>query len=167
MIRFVEAHRDRFGVEPMCRALQAAPSTYYAARHRSPSARRVRDDALRVKIQHVHAEHFGVYGVRKLWRQLRREGIPVARCTVERLMRELGLSGVARGKTRITTVPDVTSERPADLVERNFRAPAPNRLWVAGLTYVRTWPGFAYLAFVIDVFSRHIVVTCPPKAEPV
>jgi putative transposase len=157
MTHFIDTHRDRFGVEPICRMLQAAPSTYYAARRRPPSARRVRDEALKVKIRHVHAEHFGVYGVRKLWRQLRREGIPVARCTVERLMRELGLSGAVLGKAKRTTVPDDTVERPLDQVERNFRASAPDRLWVADLTYVRTWSGFAYVAFVIDVFSRHIV----------
>jgi len=157
MTRFIDTHRDRFGVEPICRVLQAAPSTYYAARVRPPSVRQVRDEALKVKIRHVHAEHFGVYGVRKLWRQLRREGIPVARCTVERLMHELGLKGAVRGKTKRTTVSDDTAERPADLVDRNFRASAPNRLWVADLTYVRTWSGFAYVAFVIDVFSRHIV----------
>ena len=157
MTSFIDNHKERFGVEPTCRVLQAAPSTYYAARRRPPSARRVRDGALKVKISHVHAEHFGVYGVRKLWRQLRREGIPVARCTVERLMRELGLKGVVRGKARRTTVPADTVERPADLVDRNFHASAPNRLWVADLTYVRTWPGFAYVAFIIDVFSRHIV----------
>ena len=152
-----DAWRDRFGVEPICRVLQAAPSTYYAARVRPSSVRQVRDEALKVKIRHVHAEHFGIYGVRKLWRQLSREGIPVARCTVERLMRELGLKGAVRGKTKRTTVSDDTAERPADLVDRNFRASAPNRLWVADLTYVRTWSGFAYVAFVIDVFSRHIV----------
>ena len=154
MIRFVDAHRDRFGVGPMCRELQAAPSTYYAARGRSPSARQVRDDALKVKIQHVYAEHFGVYGVRKLWRQLRREGIPVARCTVERLMRELGLYGAVRGKARRTTISDDVAERPPDLVERDFRAPVPNRLWVADITYVRTWSGFVYVAFVIRACPR-------------
>ena len=157
MTRFIDNHKERFGVEPTCRVLQAAPSTYYAARRRPPSARQVRDEALKVKIQHVHAAHFGVYGVRKLWRQLRREGIRVARCTVERLMGELGLSGAVRGKARRTTVSDDAAERPPDLVDRNFRAPAPNRLWVADLTYVRTWSGFAYVAFIIDVFSRHIV----------
>jgi putative transposase len=168
MTRFIDNHKERFGVEPACRVLQTAPSTYYAARRRPLSVRQVRDEALpeawreqKVKIRHVHAEHFGVYGVRKLWRQLRREGIPVVRCTVERLMRELGLSGVVRGKTKRTTVSDDTVERPADLVERNFRAPAPNRLWVADLAYPDpdrdTWSGFAYVAFVIDVFSRHIV----------
>jgi len=157
MTRFMETHKERFGVEPICRALRTAPSTYYAARARPMSTRRVRDEALKVKLRHVHAEHFGVYGARKLWRQLRREGIPVARCTVERLMREMELQGAIRGKTVRTTVPDETAERPADLVERDFKAPVPNRLWVADLTYVRTWSGFAYVSFVIDAFSRYIV----------
>ena len=105
----------------------------------------------------THGEHFGVYGARKMWRQLQRERIPVARCTVERLMRELGLSGVVRGKVRRTTVPDESAPRPADLVDRDFRAPVPNQLWVADLTYVRTWSGFAYVAFIIDACSRYIV----------
>jgi transposase InsO family protein len=117
----------------------------------------VHDDALKVKIKETHKEHFGVYGARKLWHQLRREGIPVARCTVERLMRTLGLSGAVRGRKKRTTIPDETVVRPADLVERNFHPPAPNRLWVADLTYVRTWSGFAYVAFIIDAFSRYIV----------
>ena len=157
MTHFINNHKERFGVEPVCRVLQFAPSTYYAARQRPQSDRWLRDEALKVKIRHVHAEHFGVYGVRKLWHQLRRQGIRVALCTVERLMRELGLKGVVRGKTRKTTVSDDTVERPADLVDRNFRAAGPKRLWIADLTYVRTWSGFAYVAFVIDVFSRHIV----------
>ena len=110
-----------------------------------------------MKLQHVHAEQFGVYGARKLWRQLHREGIPVARCTVERLMRELSLSGVVRGKVKRTTVADESAPRPADLVERDFHAPAPNRLWVADLTYVPSWSGFVYVAFVIDVYSRSVV----------
>ena len=157
MTGFIDAHRDRFGVEPICRVLQFAPSTYYGARRLPPSARHVRDGALKVELRRVHAEQFGVYGVRKLWRQLHREGVQVARCTVERLMRELGLKGAVRGKARRTTMSDDTAERPADLVDRNFRASAPNRLWVADLTYVRTWSGFAYVAFIIDVFSRLIV----------
>jgi putative transposase len=152
MTHFINNHKERFGVEPVCRVLQFAPSTYYAARQRPQSDRWLRDEALKVKIRHVHAEHFGVYGVRKLWHQLRRQGIRVALCTVERLMRELGLKGVVRGKTRKTTVSDDTVERPADLVDRNFRAAGPKRLWIADLTYVRTWSGFAYVAFVIDVF---------------
>jgi putative transposase len=121
------------------------------------STRRVRDEALKVKLRHVHAEHFRVYGARKLWRQLRCGGIPVARCTVERLMREMGLQGAVCGKTVRTTVPDETTGLPADLVERDFKAPVPNRLWVADLTYVRTSSGFAYVSFVIDAFSRYIV----------
>ena len=157
MTHFINNHKERFGIEPICRVLQFASSTYYAARQRPISELRLRDEALKVKIRHVHADHFGVYGVRKLWHQLRREGITVARCTVERLMRELELKGVVRGKTRKTTVSDDTVERPADLVDRNFRASGPNRLWIADLTYVRTWSGFVYVAFVIDVFSRHIV----------
>ena len=144
MTRFIETHRERFGVEPICRELEVAPSTYYAARRRPRSARRIRDEALQVQLRQVHAEHFGVYGARKLWRQLTREGIPVARCTVERLMRALSLSGVVRGKPRRTTLPDEHAPRPADLVERDFRATTPNRLWVADLTYVRTSSGFVY-----------------------
>jgi putative transposase len=155
--RFIETHRERFGVEPICRELQVAPSSYYAARQRPPSARLVRDEALKVKLRHVHAAHFGVYGVRKLWRQLQREGIPVARCTVARLMRELGLAGVVRGRVVRTTVADEQAPRPADLVDRDFHAPAPNRLWVADLTYVRTWSGFVYVAFIVDAYSRRIV----------
>ena len=157
MTRIIDAHRERFGVEPICRELQAAPSTYYAARCRKPSARRVRDEALKLRLRQVHDEHFEAYGARKMWRQFRREDVPVARCTVERLMRELGLSGVVRGKPKRTTVPDESAPRPADLVERDFGAAVPNRLWVADLTYVRTWCGFAYVAFIIDACSRYIV----------
>ncbi len=157
MTRYIEAYRERFGVEPICKALQAAPSSYYAARHRPPSARRQRDEALKLKLQQAHAEHFGVYGARKLWRQLQRQGTVVARCTVERLMRELGLAGVVRGRHHRTTISDEVSPRPADLVERDFHAAVPNRLWVADLTYVRTWSGFAYVAFIIDACSRYIV----------
>jgi len=156
-MRFIETHRERFGVEPICRELPVAPSSYYAARQHPPSARRVRDEALKVKLRHVHAEHFGVYGVRKLWRQLKREGIAVARCTVARLMRELGLAGVARGRVTRTTVADEQVPRPADLVDRNFHTPAPNRLWVADLTYVRTWSGFVCVAFIVDAYSRRII----------
>jgi transposase InsO family protein len=157
MTRYIDAFRARFGVEPICKTLQVAPSSYYAARIRPPSARCLRDEALRPKLRQVHAQHFGVYGVRKLWRQLRREGTDVARCTVERLMRDLGLRGVVRGRHKRTTVPDETATRPADLVQRDFHPPAPNRLWVADLTYVRTWSGFAYVAFIIDAYSRYIV----------
>jgi putative transposase len=157
MIAYIDANKDRFGVEPICRVLPIAPSTYYDARHRPPSARRRRDQELTVEIRRVHAEHFGVYGARKVWRQLHREGVAVARCTVERLMRELHLEGVRRGKPRRTTTADAAAARPADLVERNFSAARPNRLWVADLTYVATWSGFVYVALVIDAFSRFLV----------
>lgn len=153
----IDAYRDRFGVEPICRALQFAPSTYWSAKRRAPSARSRRDEELKAEIARVHAENFGVYGAPKVWAQLNREGHAVARCTVERLMRDLGLRGVVRGKPRRTTIPDTASERPRDLVERRFSAPAPNRLWVADLTYVRTWSGFVYAAFVTDAHSRRIV----------
>jgi transposase InsO family protein len=143
MIAYIDAHRDRFGVEPICQLLPIAPSTYHAARQRPRSARRRRDTELKVEIARVHAEHFGVYGARKVWRQLHREGIAVARCAVERLMGELGLEGVRRGKTRRTTTPDQTTARPADLVDRHFAAQRPNQLWVADLTYVATWSGLS------------------------
>jgi putative transposase len=137
--------------------LPIAPSTYYDAHRRPLSARKRRDQELGAEIRRVHAEHFGVYGARKVWRQLHREGIAVARCTVERLMSELGLEGVRRGKPRRTTTADAAAARPADLVERNFSAARPNQLWVADLTYVATWSGFVYVAFIIDAFSRFLV----------
>ena len=155
---FIDAHRGRFGVEPTCRVLQVAPSAYYAAKRRPPSARRRRDEALKPEVLRVWRESMGgVYGADKVWAQLNREGTRVARCTVERLMRELGISGVRRGRPKRTTVPAEVTARPGDLVERQFTAPAPNRLWVADLTYVRTWSGFVYVAFVIDVYARSIV----------
>ena len=156
---FIGAHRERWGVEPICDTLQIAPSTYYAAMSRSPSARQVNDEQLKIEISRVHRDNFGVYGIEKVWRQLKREGIQVGRDRVARLMDDLELSGVARGnkKKKRTTIPDELSPRPADLVGRNFTAAAPNRLWVADLTYVSTWSGFVYVAFVIDVFSRFIV----------
>jgi transposase InsO family protein len=164
MIDFIDEHRGQFGVEPICAVLPIAPSTYYAhrARMRDPSRRPprlVRDEELRPQIRRVWDESFdGTYGAKKVWRQLLREGVKVARCTVARLMREMGLRGVARGRAfKITTVPDDTAMRPADLVHRNFVAERPNQLWVADLTYVATWTGFAYVAFVVDVFSRRIV----------
>jgi putative transposase len=157
MIAYIHAHKDRYGVEPICRVLPIAPSTYYHATRRPASARAVRDTKLKGEITRVHAEHFGVYGARKVWRQLHREGITVARCTVERLMRELGLEGVRRGKPHRTTTPEAAATRPADLVGRDFSATRPNQLWVADLTYVATWSGFVYVAFVIDVFSRFLV----------
>src|SRR4030042_1952985 len=132
------------------------------ARPKRASQRRQRDEALKLELQEAHAEHFGVYGARKLWRQLQRQGTVVARCTVERLMRELGLAGVVRGRHHRTTVSDEVSPHPADLGARAFRPAVPNRLWVADLTYVRTWSGFAYVAFVIDACSRYIVGWAPP-----
>ena len=157
MIAYIHAHKGRYGVEPICRVMAIAPSTYYAAQRRPASARAVRDAQLKAEIARMHAEHFGVYGAPKVWRQLHREGITVARCTVERLMRELGLEGVRRGRPRRTTTPDAAAARPADLVERNFSATRPNQLWVADLTYVATWSGFVYVAFVVDAFSRFLV----------
>jgi putative transposase len=156
-VSFIQTHRDRWGVEPICRVLQVAPSTYYAASSRPPSARALRDAELKVEIKRVYKEHFEVYWARKVWRQLGREGVAVGRDRVARLMGELGICGVVRGKPRRTTIPAETADRPADLVERDFTAPAPNRLWVADLTYVATWAGFAYVAFIIDAFSRMIV----------
>jgi putative transposase len=156
MIAYVDAHRDRFGVEPICKVLPIAPSTYYQA-SRPLSVQRRRDQQLKVEIRRVYDDNFGVYGARKIWRQLGREGISVARCTVERLLRELGLQGVRRGKPRRTTTPDATAPRPADLVDRDFSATRPNQLWVADLTYVATWSGFVYVALVIDAFSRFLV----------
>ncbi len=157
MIVFVDAHRERFGVEPICNALQFAPSTYWSAKRRPRSARSFRDGEFTSAIARVHADNFGVYGARKVWAQLHREGVRVARCTVERLMRQMGLAGAVRGRPKRTTVADERAPRPRDLVDRDFAAHAPNRLWVADLTYVRTWSGFAYVAFVTDAFSRRIV----------
>lgn len=164
MVRYITDHRERFGVEPICAVLPIAPSTYFRVRaqqqdERKRSARAKRDDELRVVIRRVYAESFGgVYGPRKVWRQLRREGHDVARCTVERLMREMGLAGVVRGRAwKITTQSQPALDRPTDLVDRTFEATRPNQLWVADFTYVATWAGFVYVAFVIDVFARRIV----------
>jgi len=154
---YIDAHKERFGVEPICRTLAVAPSTYYAVKSRPASDRSLSDEALRPEIARVHRANFDVYGPRKVWRQLHREGRPVARCTVERLMRDLGLTGRVRGKPKRTTIPGDVGARPADLVDRKFRADAPNQLWISDITYVATWAGFAYTAFVIDVFSRRIV----------
>lgn len=157
-MKFIRANRERWGVEPICRVLHFAPATYYAATSRPPSAREVRDGELKPRIQRVWEENFRVYGADKVWAQLNREGTRVARCTVERLMRELGLSGARRGKAfKVTTRSDDRQHRPADLVERDFRAPAPNRLWVADLTYVKTHGSWVYAAFIIDVYSRMVV----------
>jgi len=141
----------------ICRVLQVAPSTYYAARRRPPSARARRDQQLKVEIMRVWDDNYQVYGAEKIWRQLEREGIQTGRDRVARLMRARGIRGVVRGAKRRTTTPAATGERPADLVNRDFSAPAPNCLWVADLTYVATWAGFAYTAFVIDAYSRAIV----------
>ena len=157
MISYVDSHRDRFGVEPICDTLQFAPSTYYAARKRPSSNRQVRDEELKPEIKKVHKDNFSVYGARKVWRQLHREGTTVARCTVERLMGDLGLEGRRRGKKHRTTTPAEGETRPADLVDRCFVAVAPNLLWIADITYVATWSGSAYTSFIFDVFSRRIV----------
>ncbi len=157
MVAFIDEHRDVYGVEPICAQLPIAPSTYYAAKNGPPSARRLRDAALRPEIERVHADNFGVYGAEKVWRQLNREGFGVARCTVERLMRRLGLRGANRGRTTRTTIPSDGADRPRDLVDRDFTAAAPNQLWVADITYVATWAGFVYVAFIVDAYSRFIV----------
>jgi hypothetical protein len=157
MTHFIEGRRGRFGVELLCRTLGAAPSTYYAARIRPPSVRSVTDAWLHEEIERVFKANYSVYGARKLWHQLHREGIRVGRDRVWRLMREAGLQGVRRGRTKFTTRRDDKAVRPPDLVDRDFTAEAPDHLWVADLTYVRTWAGFCYVAFVEDVFSRMIV----------
>ena len=162
MIAFIDDNRERHGVEPICKVLPIAPSTYHkhVAQQRDPlrlSARAQRDRALKPEIARVFAENFAVYGVRKVWRQMRREGFSIARCTVERLMREMGLHGVIRGKPLRTTISDKAAPCPLDRVNRQFHAPAPNRLWVSDFTYVSTWSGFVYVAFVIDVYARYIV----------
>ena len=155
---FIEDHRKNWGVEPICQTLQLAPATYYAAKARPMCARKTRDEDLKVQIRRVWHEHLRVYGADKVWAQLKRESLPVARCTVERLMRVLGLRGAVRGKTYVrTTTYDEFASRPADLVARQFRAKMPNRLWVADLTYVKTHSGWVYVAFIIDVFSRFVV----------
>ncbi|MBN9801076.1 IS3 family transposase [Pseudonocardia sp. UM4_GMWB1] len=171
IVDYIDAHRDRFGVEPICAVLTQhgatiAPSGYYAAKTRPPSRRALSDAALAETIEATFWDRTkgrGVYGARKMWHQLRRDGVtgaagsPVARCTVERLMRQLGLRGVRRGQPVLTTQPDRQATRAPDLVDRNFTAAAPNRLWVVDLTYVPTWSGMVFTAFVSDVFSRRIV----------
>ncbi len=157
MIEFIDQHRDRFGVEPICAELPIAPATYYAAKTRPPSARALSDAVLVGRIRTVHASNYGVYGARKVHAQLLREGELVARCTVERLMRRNGLRGVSRKKGPRTTVPGSAARRPEDLVSRAFTADAPDCLWVADITYVRTFAGWVYAAFVTDVFSRRVV----------
>ncbi len=150
--------RDRgLGVDPVCRVLALSPSTYFARKKRPKSARRLRDEQLMPLIEQVHAGSGGTYGARRITRALGRKGHGVARCTVERLMAELGLEGVIRGRRRRTTVPEPSAPRPPDLVDRDFTASRPGQLWVADMTYVRTWSGWAYVAFVLDVYSRMIV----------
>jgi len=162
MIAFIDDHRDPYGVEPICRVLPIAPSTYHGhvVRRADPakaSPRARQDRVLMEQIRRVHAANFGVYGARKVWRQLGREGIAVARCTVERLMRRLDLQGAVRGKEVRTTIADKATPCPTDKVNRQFWAPQPNLLWVSDFTYIATWQGFVYAAFVIDVFARRIV----------
>ncbi len=162
MIAFIDAQRDVYGVEPICRVLPIAPSTYHvrAARRVNPGklpARARREVALRSEIRRVWEENFQVYGVHKVWRQLRREGIAVARCTTARLMRQMGLSGAIRGKAVRTTITSPAAPCPHDKVNRQFHAPRPNALWLSDFTYAATWAGFVYVAFVTDVFARRIV----------
>jgi transposase InsO family protein len=162
MVSFIDDHRAEYGVEPICAVLPIAPSTYheYKRRHADPGRlpRRARQDiVLRGHIRRVWQENRCVYGVRKVWRQLKREDVAVARCTVRRLMRQMGLQGAIRGRKFKTTIGDDAAARPLDLVDRDFTASRPNQLWVADLTYVATWRGFAYVAFVIDTFARRIV----------
>jgi putative transposase len=162
MVDFIDRHRAALRVESICRVLQFAPSAYYerkkqAATPELRSPRRKNDETLRTAIRRVWDDNFQVYGVRKVWHELVREGFVVARCTVERLMRSMGLQGAVRGKAKRTTISSDRDIRPLDLVHRNFIADHPNQLWVADFTYVATWKGFVYVAFVIDVFSRMLV----------
>jgi transposase InsO family protein len=162
MIAFIEDHRDKHGVEPICEVLPIAPATYYEHRARRTEPARLSDRAqldaeLQPHIQRVFDANWQVYGVRKVWRQLRREGFDVARCTVARLMKVMGIQGVIRGKPQKTTIPDKKLPCPLDKVNRQFRVPAPNMLWVSDFTYVATWKGFVYVAFVIDAYARKIV----------
>ena len=162
MVSFIDAHRDEHGVEPICKVLSIAPSTYYSHLEKRAvpalrSQRARRDEALRPEIHRVFDDNWHVYGVRKVWRQLQREGYDVARCTVARLMKTMGMQGIIRGKPHKTTMPDKKTPCPLDKVNRKFQVPAPNRLWVSDFTYVATWKGFVYVAFVIDAYARRIV----------
>jgi putative transposase len=161
-VTFIDEHKDVFGVEPICRVLTQhgapiAPSTCYAAKSRPPSARAVRDEQLKAEISRVWKDNYEVYGADKIWLELNRQGTAVARCTVERLMRDLGLHGARRGKKVRTTVPGKDGQRAGDLLNRDFTAPAPDRRWVADFTYVAAWSGIVYVAFVVDVYSRAVV----------
>ncbi len=170
---FIDSHREELGIEPICRELAVAPSSYHAhaARLADPakrSARARRDDEIKEQIGQVHEASSGLYGTRKVWHQMRREGSKVAKCTVERLMRSMGLAGVRRGKTTITTISNPKSACPLDKVNRKFRVSRPNALWVVDFTYVHTWAGFVYVAFVIDAYARRIVgwkVSTAPTAS--
>jgi putative transposase len=162
IVEYIDDHKAEFGVEPICRVLtehscKVSSSTYYEARNRPPSKRSVRDEELKAEITRVHEANYSVYGARKVWLQLARENITVARCTVERLMGDLGLEGVRRGEKKRTTVADAQAHRADDLVERSVNPEAPNVLWVVDFTYVSTWSGWVYVAFVIDAFSRRIL----------
>jgi len=162
IVAYIDEHRATLGVEPICQVLtaagtQIAPSTYYAAKTRPPSARAVSDAATSALIAQVHRENYSVYGARKVHTELQRQGHPVARCTVQRLMRQAGLRGISRAKGPRTTIPGTGPDTRPDLVDRTFRAAAPDRLWVADITYCRTFAGWVYAAFVIDVFSRRVV----------
>jgi putative transposase len=158
MVAFIDENRARWGIEPICRVLPIAPSTYHAFKKRPPSDRALRDEYLKVEIEHVWKTNFKVYGGRKVYKQMNRDEIRVAKCTVERLMRQMGIQGARRGRKVFTTIPAADgTERPADLVQRNFSAPAPNRLWLCDITYVKTHSGMVYVAFVIDGFARMIV----------
>lgn len=163
MIAFIDAHKDQHGIEPMCKQLPMAVSTYYEHKDRESdpdkaSNRSIRDRHLKPEIQRVWDENLQVYGVRKVWRQLKREGFDIARCTVERLMKQLGIQGISRGGAKCwTTIRDENQDKPSDLVNRQFVADRPNQLWVADITFVATWSGFVYVAFVIDVYARSIV----------
>lgn len=156
-MEFIDKYRRQFGVEPICQVLGFAPSTYYAAAGRAPSPRARRDEQLKGEILRVYNVNYQVYGARKIWRQLHRDGIVVARCTVARLMKAIGIAGVVRGKPRRTTIPDPANPVPADLLQRDFTAAAPNQRWVADFTEIATWAGTVYAAFVIDCYSRYIV----------
>ena len=162
MVSFIDENRESYGVEPICEVLPIAPSTYYAHKRwerdpESRSSRAQRDEQLQAQIRQVWEQNFQLYGIRKVWKQLNREGVGVARCTVARHMGEIGLRGAVRGRRFKTTVTDEMADRPLDLVEREFQGSRPNELCVSDLTYVATWRGFVYVAFVIDVFSRRIV----------
>lgn len=162
MVDFIDQERETYGVEPICKILPIAPSTYHRCKYLEANPdqrcqRSQRDAVLTQEIFRIYDENHQLYGARKVWKQLQREGIAVARCTVERLMRKQGLQGVRRGKVCRTTIPDALADKPLDLVNRDFSAERPNQLWVADITYVSTWSGFVYVAFITDVFSRYIV----------